>query len=326
MSSQCEPLTAKLERLMLSDPVSLPPVTRVAVRDGIAAGSDVNALRAQVDRLQHLVDVFGSRLEASGPIVGSAANEIRPSAVITEFSGIERSATDLEHLIMGGATTSGALPVRTDYGGQAEEEAHVLMRLFGVTATDKALVEVLPQLLPNTAAGLDLSRAFFQGPIHKAWSVGFPSYVWLTLRSWCTYPSLRRLNRCKEWIWRAWKRTWIPSGLPCISWYVSCHSIQPAADLQTLAFATRCPPGSLAATDRQAKKRADLLAKTSEQVLHMSDYVIRPQIAHVQLCILYVVYHLVRGYTSQVEGGAQHSIWAHLGKTRTARSATSMPP
>ncbi|WVQ94024.1 hypothetical protein IAU59_001102 [Kwoniella sp. CBS 9459] len=218
--------------------------------------SDVSALRRQVDRLERIIN--GLEYRQTNEPRGNASVAIdNPTA---DSSNLEDAANHLERIVFGPSVRPGAVEttINTPHavsGPSPPSSTFPLSSLLGSSSYDTTLLDVLPRLLPNSPLAKDMIEEFFVGPIHCTW-----------------HHSLMSLERLESKV----DPMWFALYLMILAFAIKFpHSPRPALQ----AFLASC-----------ASDLPSILQRASVTTLGASDYLTRPQIGHIQVSILYIVF------------------------------------
>nr|XP_019043751.1 hypothetical protein I302_08332 [Kwoniella bestiolae CBS 10118]OCF22681.1 hypothetical protein I302_08332 [Kwoniella bestiolae CBS 10118] len=249
---------------MESEPIVPPP------HEAHAANIDqVDALKQQVDRLENLVNTLTNKQTSFSLPHRSPLPDHQYSS---SSSDLETAAIDLEHLVVG----PGIRPGITETLGSPSKHPQrppnpspfPLSSLFSSASFDPDLITVLPQLLPNSPISQKLVESFFEGPIHYSWHVIARPAFESRLREYSTL-SLDQLEIKVDPIWFAL--------------YLMVLSL-------SVKFATADQSPLVAATNAQSSDLPTTLYHASIKALQKSDYLSRPQVGHIQVSILYILF------------------------------------
>ncbi|WWC66061.1 uncharacterized protein I303_108683 [Kwoniella dejecticola CBS 10117] len=243
---------------------------------------EVDALRRQVDRLEQLVNTLATRTNLlptsthpSGLIPISARNHNRPFG---SSDDLESAAISLEHFVVGPGVRPGLTESinpddslhhqHSGLSSPSHPSNFPLKSLFTTSSIDPTLLTALPQLLPNSPVAQYLVESFIDGPIHKTWHVFAQQAFRSTLREYALV-SLDDLEKILDPVWFA-------------------------VYLMTLAFSIKFgSPNIDNVLGFERHALPSILQKASVRVLEASDYLSRPQIGHIQVSILYLVFLFV---------------------------------
>nr|XP_019009526.1 uncharacterized protein I206_06175 [Kwoniella pini CBS 10737]OCF48307.1 hypothetical protein I206_06175 [Kwoniella pini CBS 10737] len=220
------------------------------------AHNDTDVLRAQIDRLERLVDTLTNR---TAPPPMRAAQFHLPD-------NLESAAIDLEHFVVG----PGVRPGLTETLHPTDKIDHrtaprvssifPLSSLFTASSIDPSLLTVLPQLLPNAPDSQRLVDAFFEGPINGSWHVIAQQAFRLKFSEYAIL-GLDDLEKNVDPLWFA-------EYLMVLAFAIKFPTFKIGQDIQLFGSELQSLPSTL--------------HHASVKVLEASDYLSRPQIGHVQ--------------------------------------------
>ncbi|WVF66409.1 hypothetical protein IAT40_001149 [Kwoniella sp. CBS 6097] len=231
--------------------------------------TEVSALREQIDRLEKIIDSFEFRQSGRPQARANASHDPPPD----NSNNLENAADDLERRVFGPGIRPGVVDTTTTTPRNVSStpkttSAFPLSSLLGSSSHVTALLDVLPSLLPNSPFAKDLVEDFFVGPIHRAWHVIFRTAFMPQFREYSEL-NLEQFESKIDPIWFA------------LYLMVLALSIKfPQAHGPTLQGFLAVRAGDL----------PSVLQRASVTALGVSDYLINPQIGHIQVSILYVVF------------------------------------
>ncbi|OCF78041.1 hypothetical protein I204_02047 [Kwoniella mangroviensis CBS 8886] len=223
----------------------------------------ISALREQINRLEKLIDTLGDNLPSQSqvPQAPTSAQQDRT----TSGNSLESAAIDLEHLIAGpgirpGITETLGSPIKEAQRPQTPA-AFPLSSLFSSASFDPDLITVLPQLLPNSPLSQRLAEVFLDGPINSSWhAIARPAFK-IQMRQYSTL-TLDKLELEMDPLWFA-------LYLMVLAMAVEFAS----ADQKYIISNINADSNYLPTT----------LYHASIKALDKSDYLSKPQVAHIQV-------------------------------------------